>query len=41
VTTSAPLTQVAPAPQMSALAIEEVQGKICSLDDPDCAACSA
>jgi len=41
VTTSAPLTQVAPAPTMSALAIEEVQGKICSLDDPDCAACSA
>jgi ribonucleoside-diphosphate reductase alpha chain len=41
VTTSALLTQVAPAPQMSALAIEEVQGKICSLDDPDCAACSA
>jgi ribonucleoside-diphosphate reductase alpha chain len=41
VTTSAPLTEVAPAPPMSALAIEEVQGKICSLDDPDCAACSA
>lgn len=41
VTTSALNTEVAPAPQMSALAIEEVQGKICSLDDPDCAACSA
>ncbi len=28
-------------PQMSALDIEEVSGKICSIDNPDCEACSA
>jgi ribonucleoside-diphosphate reductase alpha chain len=33
-------TPVAPA-TMSALDIEEVSGKICSLDNPDCEACSA
>lgn len=30
-----------PAPPMSALEIEQVQGKVCSLDDPTCEACSA
>ena len=30
-----------PVPTMSALDIEEVQGKICSIDNPDCEACSA
>jgi ribonucleoside-diphosphate reductase alpha subunit len=31
-----------PAPmQMSALEIDQVQGKICSIDNPDCEACSA
>jgi ribonucleoside-diphosphate reductase alpha subunit len=40
VTTAAP--QTAPAPlQMSALDVNEVQGKICSIDNPDCEACSA
>ncbi|TNE69578.1 MAG: ribonucleoside-diphosphate reductase subunit alpha [Bacteroidetes bacterium] len=29
------------APQMSALTPDQVEGKICSLDDPDCEACSA
>lgn len=31
----------APVPTMSALDIEQVSGKICSLDNPDCEACSA
>lgn len=31
----------APVPSMSALDIEQVSGKICSLDNPDCEACSA
>lgn len=31
----------APVPAMSALDIEQVSGKICSLDNPDCEACSA
>ena len=30
-----------PVPTMSALDIEDVQGKICSIDNPDCEACSA
>lgn len=30
-----------PAPQMSALDPEQLQGKVCSLDDPTCEACSA
>ena len=30
-----------PVPAMSALDIEDVQGKICSIDNPDCEACSA
>lgn len=40
VSTSSPQT-VPAAPQMSALDVSEVQGKICSLDNPDCEACSA
>jgi ribonucleoside-diphosphate reductase alpha chain len=31
----------APVPAMSALDVEQVSGKICSLDNPDCEACSA
>jgi ribonucleoside-diphosphate reductase alpha chain len=44
---SAPVAQGAAAavtqnaPQMSALDIESVAGKICSIDNPDCEACSA
>ncbi|HPI06812.1 MAG TPA: ribonucleoside-diphosphate reductase subunit alpha [Saprospiraceae bacterium] len=43
----APVTQGAAvavtqnAPQMSALDIESVAGKVCSIDNPDCEACSA
>jgi ribonucleoside-diphosphate reductase alpha subunit len=42
--TSIPIAEaaIAPAPvTMSALDIDEVSGKICSLDNPDCEACSA
>jgi ribonucleoside-diphosphate reductase alpha chain len=39
VTQGAAVTQNAP--QMSALDIESVAGKICSIDNPDCEACSA
>lgn len=31
----------APAPQMEALRVEDLQGRVCSLDDPNCIACSA
>jgi ribonucleoside-diphosphate reductase alpha subunit len=31
----------APVPVMSALDVEQVSGKICSIDNPDCEACSA
>lgn len=31
----------APVPQMEALRVEDLQGKVCSLDDPNCIACSA
>ncbi len=31
----------APTPAMKALSLEEVQGKVCNLDDPSCTACSA
>ena len=42
VTASVAAEKSVPAPvQMSALSIEEVAGKICSLDNPDCEACSA
>lgn len=30
-----------PVPQMEALRVEDLQGKVCSLDDPNCIACSA
>jgi ribonucleoside-diphosphate reductase alpha chain len=30
-----------PPPPMSALEVDQVQGKICSIDNPDCEACSA
>jgi len=35
------VSPLAPVPTMSALDIEQVSGKICSLDNPDCEACSA
>jgi len=42
VTASVAAEKTAPAPvQMAALDIQEVSGKICSLDNPDCEACSA
>ena len=42
VTASVAAEKVAPAPvQMAALDIEAVAGKICSIDNPDCEACSA
>lgn len=41
VTASVTAENAAPAPTMSVLTIEDVSGKICSLDDPDCEACSA
>ncbi|MDO8366915.1 MAG: ribonucleoside-diphosphate reductase subunit alpha [Saprospiraceae bacterium] len=42
VTASVAAEKAAPAPvQMSALDIEQVAGKICSIDNPDCEACSA
>lgn len=45
VTASVGAEKIAQAPtapvQMSALSVEEVSGKICSLDNPDCEACSA
>ena len=31
----------APVPTMSALEVEQVSGKVCSIDNPDCEACSA
>jgi ribonucleoside-diphosphate reductase alpha chain len=31
----------APVPTMSALDVEQVSGKVCSIDNPDCEACSA
>ncbi|MCS7036409.1 MAG: ribonucleoside-diphosphate reductase subunit alpha [Saprospiraceae bacterium] len=31
----------APVPRMEALRVEDLQGKVCSLDDPTCTACSA
>ncbi|MEI6408005.1 MAG: ribonucleoside-diphosphate reductase subunit alpha [Bacteroidota bacterium] len=40
VTTAAPQTVPAPL-QMAALDVNEIQGKICSIDNPDCEACSA
>jgi len=42
VTASVAVEKAAPAPvQMAALDIEQVAGKICSIDNPDCEACSA
>ncbi|MFN0177144.1 MAG: ribonucleoside-diphosphate reductase subunit alpha [Saprospiraceae bacterium] len=42
VTASVAAEKTAPVPvQMAALDIQEVSGKICSLDNPDCEACSA
>ena len=41
VTTAAPQTVPAAPLQMAALDVNEVQGKICSIDNPDCEACSA
>jgi len=42
VTASVAAEKVVAAPvQMAELDIQEVSGKICSLDNPDCEACSA
>ena len=38
---SATIEMSPPVPAMSALDIDDVQGKICSIDNPDCEACSA
>jgi ribonucleoside-diphosphate reductase alpha chain len=41
-TVSATTTEAPPAPvAMSALDVSQVQGKVCSIDNPDCEACSA
>ncbi len=41
VTHAATTTMTQNAPQMTALDIEAVAGKVCSIDNPDCEACSA
>ncbi len=38
---SATIPAEKPVPTMSALDVEQVSGKVCSIDNPDCEACSA